>query len=62
MTWSIAGRKPKLTPDQAAELRAWAAQRKTLVQKAAELGIGVATAKHYINGAHKRAELKRDAA
>ena len=46
------GRKPKLTPQQAAELRAWAAGRMTLREKAASLGIGLTTARNYINGAH----------
>lgn len=48
------GRRPKLTPQQAAELRAWAARRVTLAEKAAELGISPSTAKQYINGAHVR--------
>lgn len=56
--WAIGGRKPKLTPEQAAEVRAWAAQRKTLAQKAAELGVAESTVKNYINAVHKRAELR----
>lgn len=50
------GRKPKLTPEQASDLRAWAAQRMTLAEKARELGIGLTAAKNYISGAHKRRE------
>ncbi len=61
MSWSITGRKPKLTPEQAAELRDWAEQRKTLKQKAAELNIRVETARAYIRGVHKRPELRRQA-
>ncbi len=50
------GRKPKLTPEQASDLRAWAAQRMTLATKAAQLGIGLTTARSYIRCAHKRRE------
>ena len=50
--WRGDGRKPKLSPAQAAELRQWADARKTLQQKAAELGISVSAAKTYINRAH----------
>lgn len=50
----ICGRKPKLRPDQQAELLAWNASRKTLRQKASELGIGLTAAKNYIRGVHKQ--------
>lgn len=48
------GRPRKLSPEQAAELRAWAAQRMTLAEKAAQLGVSRTTVSNYIRGALKR--------
>lgn len=48
------GRKPRLTPEHADELRAWAAQRMTLAEKAAQLGVSRTTVSNYIRGALKR--------
>ena len=51
----IPGRKPMLTPDQAAELRAryaiWEANRPTVL--ANHFGIAVATVSHYARGRQK---------
>lgn len=45
-------RKP--TPDQVAAVRVWAAQRMTLAEKAAQLGVSRTTVSNYIRGALKR--------
>lgn len=52
--WRGDGRKRKLSPEQAELLRQWAANRQTLAEKAAELGISQSTAKCYIRNAHAR--------
>ena len=49
----LCGPTPKLTPAQLADVRAWAAQRKTARQKARELGIAESTLRAYLRGERK---------
>ena len=50
----MAGRRPKLTADQVREVRAWAAQRVTVVAKARELGVSPRVLRAWIAGDRKR--------
>jgi DNA invertase Pin-like site-specific DNA recombinase len=52
----MVGRKPKLTPEQARQVREWAALGRTPSQVARRFGIGVTTLKSYIRREHKREE------
>lgn len=54
------GRKPKLTPEQQAELRAWAAIGRTRAQVARRYGVSVTTIDNYLRGAHKRTQHNND--
>lgn len=52
---NITGRKPKLTPEQQADLRYWALWGKgTLADKAKEWGVHYTTLARYLRGEHKR--------
>jgi hypothetical protein len=55
MSYSIVGRKPKLTPSQQADLRYWALLGKgTLADKAQEFGVHYTTLARYLRGNQKR--------
>jgi hypothetical protein len=49
----MTGRRPKLNADQRRRLREWHANRRTLREVAAELGIAVSTARNYLNDTQK---------
>ena len=48
------GRKPKLTPEQVAELRQWAVYGTNRTEVARRLGVSTQTLRCYLRGEHKR--------
>ena len=57
-TWEIGGRKPKLTPAQAEQLRAYHRQGRQWRDLAAMFGIDCSTVGTYLRREHKRRELR----
>ena len=57
-TWDMCGRKPKLTPAQAEQLRAYHRQGWQYRDLAAMFGIGLGSVGNYLRREHKRRELR----
>jgi aryl-alcohol dehydrogenase-like predicted oxidoreductase len=57
-TWEMCGRKPRLTPAQAEQLRAYHRQGFRYIDLASMFGISIQSVGVYLRREHKRRELR----
>lgn len=56
--WEVAGRPPKLSPEDARKVRDWAALGTSVPQVAARFGVSPRTMREYVKGNHKRKDYR----